>query len=291
MSPNAQNPSDCGCNDYSLQVANTGIGAVTVANPNLDGTGTTVSVFTARDGGKGGYIIKSITIKAIQPALQGMIRIFISNNVSKVITLYKEVVVPIVPQAASVPVPTPQYIMFETVLCGDLKLNPGFSLLAATQNAQSFNVIVEGLDWGYPVTLPGTCCNFEQDAANTGVGVVSVANANLNGTGAIITIFQAGATLTATAAGALIKAITIKALQSTHEGAVRIFVSPDGTAWTLMQEAWIPQTTQSGFDPSFKAVLNENLHIPSGYQLGVTTQISQSFAVTVEGDSWIYPGY
>jgi len=276
---------DCGCNDYSLLTANTGIRTVTTANGNLDGSGTTVTVFTA--GGANGSIVRSITIKSIQPTLQGMVRLFIANADSSVITLYKEVQIPIVPQAPSQAVPAPQYIMYETVLCGDIKLNDGFSIIATTQNTQSFNIIVEGLDISYPSTLPGSCCNFKQTAANTGVNTVSLANTALDGSG---TNFSTVFTVGSRANGSLIKAITIKAMQSTHEGAVRIFLSPSGTpAWTLLHEVYIPQTTQSGFDPSFKHVIPANFNLQEGYQIGVTTQIAESFSVTVEAEDWTYP--
>lgn len=224
-------------------------------------------------------------IKAIQPTLQGMVRLFIANADASIITLYKEVSIPIQPNAPSVPVPTPQYIMYEMKLSGDLKLNSGFSVLATTQLAQSFNIVVEGLDWVYPETLPDVCCNFEQDKANTGIGIVSAANPNLDGTGTIVTILQAGGS----ANGTLVKNVTIKALQSTHEGAVRIFVSPDGTTWTLLQEIYVPQTIQSAFDPSFKQTIDVNFNLESGYYIGASTQIAESFAVTIEAEDWSYP--
>jgi hypothetical protein len=75
---------------------------------------------------------------------------------------------------------------------------------------------------------------------------------------------------------------------------VRIFLgSIDGgpIVWTLFREVYVPQTTQSGFDPSFKMVLDENLNITQGLLLGASTQLSQSFAVTVEAVSWVYPAY
>jgi hypothetical protein len=218
-----------------------------------------------------------------------MVRLFISDNKGTV-TLYKEVCIPIVPQVAAVPLPTPQYLTFETVLLGDLKLSPGYSILASTQNAQAFNVIVEGLDWTYPSTLPDTCCNFEQDAANTGNAKVSTANTNIDGTGTVATIFKGGATIS-NAYGSLIKNITIKALQSTHEGVIRLFVSPTGDAnsWKLMQEVWIPQTTQSAYEPSYKQVLTPNFTLEAGYFMGASTQNAESFAITVEGEDWVYP--
>ena len=271
------------CNDYSLLTANTGLGTISAANPLLNGTGNTVSIITA--GGANGTIIKSITIKAIQQTLQGMVRLFIkSNDMTPVISLYREVPIPIQPQAASAPIPTPKYIMYETVLLGDLKLQSGYSLIASTQNAESFNIIVDGLDVAYPGTTPPVCCNFEQDAAGTGVGTVSVANTNLDGTGTIVTIFTADPS----ANGATVRSVTIKALQSTHEGTLRLFVY-DGATYYLMREIWIPSTTQSSFEPSFKQVVNLDFNLEADYSIAASTDIAESFALTVEANNWSYP--
>ena len=269
-------------NDYSLLLANTGLGTVTAANALLNGTGNVVTVFTSA--GDNGSIIKTITIKALQQSLQGMVRLFIkTNDMTPKIALYREVPIPIQPQAASVPIPTPKYLMYETVLVGDLKLQSGYSLIASTQNAESFNVIVEGLDWNYPDPVPDVCCNFEQEDADTGIGTVTTANANMDGTGSV-TIFTANGSEN----GALIKNITIKALQSTHEGIVRLFVY-DGTTYYLMREILVPQTNQSGFEPSWKQVVAMNFNLAPGYIISATTDTTQSFALTTEATNWSYP--
>lgn len=273
------------CNDYSNQSANTGITIISSGDPDLTGA-SAVPVFTAAANGS---IIKSINIKAIQATLQGMVRIFISDGaMSPTIALYKEVPIPIVPQAASVPVPTPQYIMYETKLCGELKLKSGYQILASTQNTQTFNVFVEGLDWSYPAHghLPPTCCNFEQDTANTGIRIADV-NQALDGSGTINAILTAGSPN-----GSFVKAITIKALQNTHEGAVRVFIYDTGAThpvWFLIQEVWIPETTQSAYEPSFKHVIEFNYRLQSGYKIGVTTQNAEGFAITIEAEDWVYP--
>ena len=93
---------DCGCNDYSLLTANTGINVIDTANPNLDGSGTIVQVFTA---GINGSIVKSIIVKAIQPTTSGMIRLFRQNGSD--IVLFKELIMPIAPRMASTPTPLP----------------------------------------------------------------------------------------------------------------------------------------------------------------------------------------
>ena len=265
-------------NDYSLLTANTGLVNIATGDSSLTPTAPATVLTAAANG----TIIKSVIIKAMEPTTQGMVRLFIVNGSKG--TLYKEVPIPIQPEAPALPVPTPKYTMFEVMLDGGLKLESGFLLAATTQNSESFNVIAEGLDWAYPEELPSTCCNFEQDAAGTGIGTISAAT-NIDGSsGTIVSIFTADGA----ANGALIKAITIKALQSTHPGIVRIYIN-DGTDWFLMQEVSVPQTTQSAFEPSFKQVLNMNYNLQAGYIIGAATDIAQSFAITIEATNWTYP--
>lgn len=278
-----QNSPGSGCNDYSLLTANTQITTITTANVNLDGSGTVAAVFTA---GAKGTIIKSIIIKAKGPVTKGMIRLFVGTSNASAISLYKEVQVFTTPVLTSTPTPAPFLQTFEVELTGDLTLLAGYKLYASTQNAEAFNIIVQGLDWAYPSSLPSTCCNYKQETANTGLGTATTANANTDGTGNIVTVFTGSA---GTSNGSMIKSITIKALQSTNEGMVRIFISPNGSTFSLMKEINIPQTEQSGFEPSFKIVLTDNYILPPSFTLGVSTQLTQKFAVTVEGSDWDYP--
>lgn len=275
--------SDCGCNDYSHLTARTGLNVVSVANPNLDGTGTLAQILQAADNGT---IIKSIIIKAIQPNTTGMVRLFIANADKSIITLFREIPMPINPALSSTPTPTPVLPMLEIDLVQEFKLMPRFYLLASTQNSESFNVIAEGLDWAYPETLPGSCCNYIQYTANTGVGFPAP-NTNLDGiTGTYNEIFTA----TALKNGSVIKSITIAALQSTSiNSMVRLFVGPSGGPYYLMMEIMVPQTNQSAFIPSFKVLMKEDYHLHASYVIAATTQVTESFAITIEGEDWIYP--
>jgi hypothetical protein len=272
-------------NDYSLQFARNGIATISTANSSLLGDGTITTVFTA---GKSGAIIKSVTIKAINPATTGMVRLFIHKPVTLETILYKEVQIPVTPELANTPTPTPVLPMFETVLMGDLELQNGFSIKATTQTGNSFAIIVEALDWEYPVTLPDTCCNFKQVSAITGVGVVNTANTLRNGSGNIVQIIQAPAP--ASSDGTLVKNVTIKALGSTSiNGMIRLFISPDGTTYTLLREIPIPQTTQSAYEPSYKQVIEMDFNLEPNYVIGAATQNGESFGITIEGEEWSYP--
>ena len=148
---------ECSCNDYMMVGANTGIGIINTANPYLDVSGSTTSIFTA---GLNGSIIKSITIKAITPTNNGMVRLFLQNADASVIALYKEVQIPQMPVLQSTPTPVGTLPMYKITLTDNYKLASGWSIVASTQNNETYNVIVEGLDWKYPRTLPDSCCSY-----------------------------------------------------------------------------------------------------------------------------------
>jgi hypothetical protein len=178
--------------------------------------------------------------------------------------------------------------MIEVDLREGLKLAPGAKLMASTQNAENINVIAEVLEWDYPGSLPSVCCNFKQVRAVLGNDTISTANVNLDGSGTITEIFTAPAA--AVGNGATIRSITISALQSTHENIIRLFISPSGTPdYTLWMEIYVPETTQSGFQPSYKQVLREDFTLEAEYIIGASTQLPESFAITIEGTSWSYP--
>lgn len=271
-----------GCNDYSLLTANTSITTVSVGNTNLDGSGTLAHILTA---GGNGAIVRSITIKATGPVTQGMVRLFVGDSSATVVSLYKEVPIPTSPVLASTPTPSPVLETFTVVLKGDLKLLAGFKLYATTQNSETFNIMVESVNWAYPATLPSSCCNYKQEVANTGITTISTANTALDGTGTITTVFTAASN---PSNGSAIKAITIKALQSTNVGMIRLFLIHN-SAKKLFLEIPVPQSAQSGFEPSFKFVINENYYLSAGDSIGASTQIAQSFAITLEGVNWSYP--
>ncbi|MBX2907313.1 MAG: hypothetical protein KF744_14810 [Taibaiella sp.] len=265
--------------DYSLLTAKTGIAQISTANGNLNGVGSTL-LFTASANGS---IVKSITIKAIQPVKTGMVRLFIGDGVSY--ALYKEVGTPIVPEMESTPTPTPIFVMDEVTVVGNFILQAGQSLYASTQTAQAFNIIVEALEWEYPQVLPTTCCNFKQITGNVGYNTANTANPNLNGSGSIVQVFKASNT----ANGSNIKSLSISALQSTNPGMIRIFVGANINSYFLMREVYIPESNQGGFQASFKEIIEMNFDLQSNYIIGVSTQNSESFSIVVEGSDWTYP--
>ena len=116
-----------------------------------------------------------------------------------------------------------------------------------------------------------------------GIGQVSVANTNRDGTGTIGTIFSAGAN------GSRIDAIDLKAVDTTTAGMVRLFIH-DGVNARLLTEVPVTAITPSGTLPSWEAQLNTNtmtqvlpLVLPTGYSLRAATNNAETFNVIALG--------
>ncbi len=116
-----------------------------------------------------------------------------------------------------------------------------------------------------------------------GIGQISTANTNRDGTGTIGTIFTAGAS------GSRIDAINIKATGTTTAGMIRLFIH-DGTNARLLTEVPVTAITPSGTLPSWEAQLNTNtmtqvlpLVLPTGYSLRAATNNAETFNVIALG--------
>lgn len=119
----------------------TGQVTISTANSNLDGTGTLGTVITAPKGALDeGLLIKTITIKSQVNTTQGMVRIFIYNGTT---TLLLEVEVPAVTKSATAN-------SFVKVINLNYYLEAGSVIKASTEQAETFSVIAEGLNWEYP---------------------------------------------------------------------------------------------------------------------------------------------
>lgn len=113
--------------------------AISTANPNRNGSGTIGDVLLA---GANGSRIDSVCIKATAATTAGMIRLFVNNGSTSV--LVAEVPVTAITPSAT----TPSY---QAVVSGvsnpdlfPLVLPTGYKLQAATEKAESFNVIAIG---------------------------------------------------------------------------------------------------------------------------------------------------
>ena len=283
----SQNTDNCSCNDYALLTANTGVASIDSANSSMTGVGATLVI----TGGGKGTIVKSIIIKnadggtslLTNPLRTGMVRLFIDDGTNR--TLYREIPIPTYPSFSAVPYPVPIWPLLEIDLMPELKLEDGYSLYASTQNANTFNIIAQGVSYRYPGNKPTVCCNLKQETVINGLGTVSVANSNVDGSGDIVDLY----TVSSGANGAVIKSITVAALGSTLPGMVRFYISPDGgTTYYLWMESYIPESTQSAFTPSLKRLLQEEFYLEADYIISASTQNPESFAITVEGEEWIY---
>lgn len=116
-----------------------------------------------------------------------------------------------------------------------------------------------------------------------GVGQVSVANTNRDGTGTIVTVFSAGAS------GSRIDAIDLKAVGTTTAGMIRLFIH-DGTNARLLTELPVLALTPSATLPSWEAQLTTNnmsqvlpVILPTGYSLRASTHNAETFNVIAIG--------
>ena len=111
-----------------------GIGQVSAANTNLDGTGTLVTVVT---GGANGSRIDRVVLKAIVTTTAGMIRLFVYDGTNT--RLVREVTVEAITKSASVAA------WEEDLLTPDLYLpSSSYQLKASTEKAETFNVFALG---------------------------------------------------------------------------------------------------------------------------------------------------
>ena len=120
-------------NERAKYTANTGIVSISTANSNRNGTGTLGVIIT---GASNGTLVKRIIIKATGNTTRGMVRIYCNANI------ITEVEVPAVTKSA---IDT----SFSAVLNLNFKLASTNTLKASTQNAETFIITAEGLDWTY----------------------------------------------------------------------------------------------------------------------------------------------
>lgn len=123
-----------------------GTGVVSAPNPNLNGTGALVQIFTAAAAGAGfnGAMITSIVVKAQQTVSAGMVRLYIKDAVGGTATLFCEVPIPSFVRNGHL-----ETFEFQVIVGGSLCIAPGYSIWASTENAEIFSVIVEGANWKF----------------------------------------------------------------------------------------------------------------------------------------------
>ncbi|MCW3071899.1 MAG: hypothetical protein JWO44_1789 [Bacteroidetes bacterium] len=254
---------------------NTGMVTISTANAELDGTGTMGSVIT---GASNGTLVKTLTIKAQGDITAiGMVRLFIYDGTNT--RAIGEIEIPATTKSS-------RDATFEKTIGLDLNLKSGYVLKASTNLGQTYNVIAFGLDWAYYGSSVRT--DTTQYTAATGIGTISTANSNLDGTGTLGTVLTAG-TSGGGFKGCKVEAVTIKALVSTSPGMVRLFIQDTSSNKKLFKEVPVPYVNKSASAESFCCVINfENLNLAPGYSLLASTQVAESFVVTAEAMNWNY---
>lgn len=111
--------------------AKTAVAQVTTANTARDGTGTIATVFTA---GASGSRVDDILITATGTTTAGVVRLFLHDGTNA--RLWKEVLVSAITPSATVSPFT------SSLTSQALILQTGWSLRAATHNAETFNVLI-----------------------------------------------------------------------------------------------------------------------------------------------------
>jgi len=130
--------------DTTEFLGNTGTNTISTANSNLDGTGSLTNVYVSGSAGTyKGTNIESITIKCVAATSNpGMVRLYLNDGSSK--KLFTEVFV-----RAETSTGTSDSFERTIVLENDLDIKSGWTVMASTENAQTFHITVEGHDWKY----------------------------------------------------------------------------------------------------------------------------------------------
>lgn len=120
----------------------TAIASVSTANTARNGTGTIATIFTA---GASGSRIERVVVVAQGTTTAGMIRLFIHDGTTA--WLYDEIPVSAITPSGTVPSFSATLQAFSNPDLMPLTLPTGYSLRAATNNAETFNVIAVGGDF------------------------------------------------------------------------------------------------------------------------------------------------
>lgn len=112
-------------------------------------------------------------------------------------------------------------------------------------------------------------------------GLLSAANANRDGTGTIVNLFEAAATV-----GSRIERITVSATGTTTAGMIRFYIF-DGTNTDLYLEIPVIAITPSATVQSFRNSTGSlGLILSSGKSLRASTHNAEIFRVIVEGGNF-----
>lgn len=116
---------------------------------------------------------------------------------------------------------------------------------------------------------------------NIGLGQVSSANTNRDGTGSAPTIFTAGAN------GSRVEEAVIEAPGTTTAGVIRVYLN-DGTNTRLIDEILVSAITPSSTVAAFRATIPSlaGKIIPTGWVLKFSTHNAETFNIVVWGGNY-----
>lgn len=126
-------------NERAKYTANIGQAVISTANSNINGTGTIATLIT---GASNGTLVKKITIQARGTTTKGMIRFYVYNPYNTTYYIIDETHVPAVIQSGTQQAWSITYDV-------DYDIQSTLSLAVSTQNAETFVVTAEGLDFAY----------------------------------------------------------------------------------------------------------------------------------------------
>ena len=118
-------------------------------------------------------------------------------------------------------------------------------------------------------------------AVQLGLGQVSAANTNLDGTGTIVTILTGGAN------GTRVDRVVMKAIVTTTAGMIRLYVY-DGTNTRLVREVTVEAITKSASVAAWEEdLLTPDLYLPSSsHQLRASTEKAETFNIFAFGGNY-----
>lgn len=122
--------------------SNTQTAKMTLANPDLEGSGGSSLYEVITTTSSNGSIVKGITIKAEVSTTRGKVRFFLQAS-SGAKMIMNEIVIPERAQAA-------KQETFAFSFCPDFHLEDDFTIYATTQNAEATIITVESEDISFP---------------------------------------------------------------------------------------------------------------------------------------------
>lgn len=120
-----------------------------------------------------------------------------------------------------------------------------------------------------------------QIANNSSTTTINTANTALDGSGSITPLFMASGLN-----GSMLQTIRIESNMAIQAGMIRIFLKSNVplAPWTLLKEVVVPETPLNDPPyPTYNVTLQINLEMASGWSIGVSTQINDTFLINAFG--------